>query len=330
MVGTLPRETINSEDGVNAILKLLVKFNPTTYAHDVFTSFKALMQIRRRPKESFQLYVNRFEAAASQLRSLTSQTTDGEAEQFIAFQLLEGAQVPTAVFMQVLTNCVGATTSKPEKTPLEEAVSNLEQLCGQLSSEVSPAFTTSLSAVQAQARQAVQAAHLDELHQLATKVTVVKDILEETKAPLFADSLEGFGTVNVNFQSAKEALLALDAVSLEVPSTSRTAYQSTSNREAIEKIVRQTLLTTNADRSPPQARKGQKGSKKKKTYAQRIAERKAKTKCKDCGLKGHWAGDPQCKASSETQIAQAALLTDHEGQKNEGTASHPPGDSFFQ
>ena len=116
MVGTLPRETINSDDGVNAILKLLIKFTPATYAHGVFTSFKALMQIRRRPKEIFQPHVNRFEEATLQLRSLTSKTTGGEAEQFIAFQLLEGARVSTAVFMQVLTNCVGETSSKLEKT----------------------------------------------------------------------------------------------------------------------------------------------------------------------------------------------------------------------
>ena len=146
---------------------------------------------------------------------------------------------------------------------MEEAVSNLEQLTTQLSSEVSPAFTSSLSAVQDQARAAVQAAHLDELQQLATKVTALKNILEDTKAPLFADSLDGFGTVNVNFQSAKEALLALDGVTLEAPTAVRTGYETTSSREVIDRIVCQTLLTSNADPSPPQPRKGQKGNKKK-------------------------------------------------------------------
>ena len=88
VVCTLPREKINSEEGVNAILKLLVKFNPTNYAHKVFISFKALTGINRKPEETFCLYLNRFEGAALQLRSLTSEKTDEEAEQFIAFPLL--------------------------------------------------------------------------------------------------------------------------------------------------------------------------------------------------------------------------------------------------
>ena len=96
---TLTDEVINSDKGVQAILKLLAKFNPTTYAHEIFTAFKGLMQIRRRNKETFKLYVNRFEAAASELRSLTGQDEHGEAEQLLAFQLLEGAQIPTAVFL---------------------------------------------------------------------------------------------------------------------------------------------------------------------------------------------------------------------------------------
>ena len=53
--GTLPEYVVNSEGGVEATLYLLIKFNPTTYAHEIFTSFKALMQIRRKPKESFKL-----------------------------------------------------------------------------------------------------------------------------------------------------------------------------------------------------------------------------------------------------------------------------------
>ena len=109
--------------------------------------------------------------------------------------------------------------------------------------------------------------------------------------------------MNVNFQSAKEALLAIDAVILEARTAVRTGDEATSSLEAIEKIVRQKPLTSNADPSPVQPRKGQKSKKKKKkknTFAQRIAERKAKTKCKECGLKGLCTGDTPCKGSSET------------------------------
>lgn len=82
---TLSDEVINSENGVEAILNLLAKFNPTTAAHEIFAAYKSLMQIRRGNKETFKLYVNRFEAAASELRNLTGQETHGEAEQLLAF-----------------------------------------------------------------------------------------------------------------------------------------------------------------------------------------------------------------------------------------------------
>ena len=116
---TLPEGVISSDGGVQAIVSLLAKFNPTTAAHEIFAAYKALMDIRRGSKESFKLYVNRFEAAASELRGLTGQDSHGEAEQLLAFQLLEGAQIPTAVFLQVLTNCLNAKdedTAKEEKT----------------------------------------------------------------------------------------------------------------------------------------------------------------------------------------------------------------------
>ena len=94
---TLFEDAISSAEGVDGILNLLAKFNPTTAAHKVFTAYKGLMQIRRGGKESFKLYVNRFEAAASELRSLTGQETHGEAEHLLAFQVLEGAQTSTAL-----------------------------------------------------------------------------------------------------------------------------------------------------------------------------------------------------------------------------------------
>ena len=80
-------------------------------------SFKALMQTRRKHNESFELYANRFEAAASQLPGLKSQAADEAAEQFLTFQLLEGAQVPTAVFMQVLASCATVATPVSKQEP---------------------------------------------------------------------------------------------------------------------------------------------------------------------------------------------------------------------
>ena len=103
------------------------------------------MQIRRAQNESLKFYVNRFEAAPSELRNLTSQTIGAESEQFIAFQLLEGARVPTPVFLQVQANCVGISLKGAEMEDTEEdkAVAlELQELCKALETETGAEFFT--------------------------------------------------------------------------------------------------------------------------------------------------------------------------------------------
>ena len=150
---TLSEDVLSSEDGVQEVIRLLVQFNPTTHAHEIFTSFKALIQIRRKQNESFKLYVNRFEAATSQLRGLTSQAADGAAEQFLAFQLLEGAQVPTAVFMQVLANCTTKVGSEQDEKPnlhKTEAAKKLTEIIKELKQEEGADIVAALPDVEEQ------------------------------------------------------------------------------------------------------------------------------------------------------------------------------------
>ena len=127
---TIPEDLINSNEGVDEITILLAKFSPTTAAHEIFPAYKGLMQICRGNKESFKLFINRFEAAASELRSLTVQESHGEAEQLLAFQPLQGAQIPTAVFLQVLTNFLDENTkeapSKEEGSPAGPVLSAMK------------------------------------------------------------------------------------------------------------------------------------------------------------------------------------------------------------
>ena len=54
-----------------------------------FTLTKTWMQIHRGNKETFKLYVNHFEAAASELRNLAEQETHVEVKHRLAFQLLQ-------------------------------------------------------------------------------------------------------------------------------------------------------------------------------------------------------------------------------------------------
>ena len=332
---TIPEDVINSAGGVKAILDLLVKFNPTTYAHEVFTSFKALMHIRRKPKESFKLYVNRFEAAASELRGLTSQAADGEAEQFIAFQLLEGAQVPTAVFMQVLTNCIattnGAQASGSSSLTLGETMKELTELVERLKTDASDNFKTSLIEVDDKLVPAINDARREEFEKVRNKIANAQALLKERKLPSAVTNVEGFGVVTLDFESAKKALRGLDAVSLESTSAANSPHSDTrADRGAIERIVRQTLLSQKGDQRNTQSKtKIRANGQRRKTYAERIAERKARSRCKACGLKGHWAGDPQCKHPAQEQ--SGSMVSSAEGV--EDAPEEQPSkaaDSFFR
>ena len=42
--GTLSEGDINSKDGVKRIVELLVKFSPTTAAHEIFSAYKILLE----------------------------------------------------------------------------------------------------------------------------------------------------------------------------------------------------------------------------------------------------------------------------------------------
>ena len=166
---TLSEDVLTSDYGVQEIIRLLVQFNPTTHAHEIFTSFKALMHILSKPNESFKLYVNRFEAATSQLRGLTSQAAEGAAEKFLAFQLLEGTQVPTAVFMQVLANCTTNVVAKQQRetNPSNtEATRRLTEIVKGLEQDKGADIAAALPQVEDEKAATATQAHLGALEKL--------------------------------------------------------------------------------------------------------------------------------------------------------------------
>ena len=160
---SIAEDIISSEQGTKAILAKLVRFNPTTYAHDVFTAYKATLRLRRNPQEPFKLYVNRFEAAVEELRSLTGQEQGGEAEQLLAYALLEGAQVSDAVFMQLLGSCASQekeATSRTQAAKAHEAQEQLTKLIDTLrvkseEAERPPSLEAAIHGLEAPAKQKV-------------------------------------------------------------------------------------------------------------------------------------------------------------------------------
>ena len=321
--GTLSPDVIHSEKGVDEIVKLLAKFNPTTAAHGIFTAYKALLQIRRRQKESFKLYVNRFEAAASELRDLTGQEKNGEAEQLLAFQLLEGAQIPTAVYLQLLTNCIALgreAATKSEPSSAKEILPDFEQVIRSLKDGDSQDLSTQLQGIEDDKAKAIEETFNKRVNDEASKL---EDLLTRLKEePLFKNKISPGRPIALNLESAIDALRGLDAISAEgdQAGASYEAITSKTQQEDIRRIVRQTLLAHKerpSTRSKPGTGKGKRTDEKKRAARRaQIAQRKATSPCRDCDQKGHWAGDPECPMSkgragsskpptSETMLASA-------------------------
>ena len=326
---TLSEDVLSSDDGVQQIIRLLVQFNPTTHAHEIFTSFKALMQIRRRQNESFKLYVNRFEAATSQLRGLTAQAADGAAEQFLASQLLEGAQVPTAVFMQVLANCTTNVVAQQDDKPnihKTEAAKKLMEIVKELEQDEGLDIAAALPQVDDEKTAAATQAHLTALAKLRQHLEGIINELHEPKeekkqAATPFDAIEGYGEVTVSLESAKKALRGLDAVSIEAGHQQRN--------------MQQTYLISKGSTQPrasqPRANKPSSRKPRGMSYNRWIAIRKAKTKCMACGQKGHWAGDVVCQKSTTTQGgAMTSFTQQQQAQAPVANPANNAPDTFFE
>lgn len=302
--GTLSQDVIHSEKGVDEIVKLLAKFNPTTAAHGIFTAYKALLQIRRRQKESFKLYVNRFEAAASELRDLTGQEKNGEAEQLLAFQLLEGAQIPTAVYLQLLTNCIALGREigkKSEPSSAKEILPDLEQVIRSLENGDSKDLSKQLEGIKDDKAKAIKETFNKQVNDAASKL---EDVLARLKEePLFEKKASPGHPIALNLESAIDALRGLDAISAEgdQASANNELFTSKAQQEDIRRIVRQTLLAHKerpTTRSKPGNGKGKRTDEKKRAARRaQIAKWKTESPCRDCNQKGHWAGDPECPMS---------------------------------
>ena len=328
---TIPEDVINSNEGVDAIISLLAKFNPTTAAHEIFAAYKGLMQIRRGSKESFKLYVNRFEAAASELRSLTGQESHGEAEQLLAFQLLEGAQIPTAVFLQVLTNCLDENTkdasSKEEGSPAGPVLSAMKDEIQTVREFDSEALARVLHGVEKTKAEEISSLFKDAMRKVADSFGNTHKQLSRllSKERNFSTSASAAAAVTIDFESAKKALRALDAVSVEAKTGDSQQHITAGDRSAIQQIVRQTLLSHQAAEgnigTPPRGRRSRAGKQRRVDFSAQIARRKANSTCAACKGKGHWAGDPECPKTKKGGSNGTMLASSTGNEKGEDEES---------
>ena len=286
------------------------------------------MQIRRGNKESFKLCVNRFEAAASELRSLTAQESHGEAKQLLAFQLLEGAQIPTAVFLQVLTNCLDEDKKKASSKdgrspagPVIEAMKDEIQAVREFDSE---ALARVLHGVEKSEGEEISSLFKDAMGKVAdnfgnTHRQLSRLLPTARNSPA---SVPAAAAVTIDFESAKKALRALDAVSVEAKVGDQQHNITAGDRTAIQQIVRQTLLSHHAAEggagTTSSGGRSRAGKQRRVDFPAQRARRKANSTCAACKGKGHWAGDPECpKTKNEGGSNGTMLASSAENKKGE-------------
>ena len=255
---TLSDGVISSEEGVKEIVNLLAKFNPTTFAHEIFSNFKIVMQTRRNKEESFKLYVNRFEAAASELRNLTKQNRYGEAEQLLAFQLLEGAQIPTAVFLQVLSSCIAEEkisnedgTCLSQKNRLTQVKDKLAEMADHYEFFERDRLSEALEVVSSQQAAAIKEMFRSSMENVKYDVEKIKRSIEEDISELPCGNkvdIDKNKMVTIDFESAKKALRGLDAVSTkEQVVASKMECHNGVDHAVVERIVHQTIMSQKRD-----------------------------------------------------------------------------------
>ena len=126
---------------------------------------------------------------------------------------------------------------------------------------------------------------------------------ETTKAKI--SSIEAYGSIVIDFEAAKKSLLGLDAVSLE-PSANQNRMDT--HRRFPPNMARNTFLTQSIVQKAKSRSYNHTGA---KSFKDRIAEKKARTNCKVCGKKGHWAGDAECTDRSQAQGGAMTAGSNH-------------------
>ena len=325
IANSLTAEELSSDDGVAKIIRMLVKFNPVTYAQEISAAHKNLSAVKRADKETYTSYVNRFEAAASQLEALAGYSAGGEAEQHLTFQLLEGASLPHSVYMQPLSSCVveedEGSKEKSQAFKLQKVMEKTVQLTSRIDSGIAraPADYFSEEPVFSPAhKDAVQQARSNELASIRADLREIQEALPEHKIPIAAAGIEGYGAVSVSIESAKKAIRALDAAKTLYPQgTQGSSIGQADFDEAVRRSMKKSMFgSQSGSKKPSPSKDGP--PKKKKTRRQKIEERKKKTRCNACGKVGHWAGDKICEMHGK----------DAKNQEDDSTEEEESG-SFF-
>ena len=190
----------------------MVQFNPITYAQEVSAAHKKLSVTTRREGESYSSYVNRFEAATTELESLVG-PTQGLAEQHLVFQLLDGAGMDQPVYLQILSNCVSdkKNDAKPERVvKASEILKGLVEkttIGGDLPEpyvQMAPPLTHWKTAI-------LDSTHRSEVKVWSQRVTAAISKLETRITPTIAAGIKNYHAVEVSMESAKRSIRALNA-----------------------------------------------------------------------------------------------------------------------
>lgn len=284
----------NQENAVKTIISLVGEDTPIDVTNRILASYQKLHACQRSDGEATSKFADRFRGLASEYMALAGISANGKDSQLIAMVLLQNAKLDentsNAITIQLVAK---AEARKRDALELQgnSVVKLSEATILDLKQKVEAAKNATDIVVQGNEAEAVPS--IDHIRSIGEKIDIALDAI---KGLVSVDSCSS-GTPS----NAPEIFLDDVHKALSTLKTTTTKQPSRMNVD-LEKLTKKVndFASMLGKRNPYGIGKGRPGSGEIGKEAQqarksRLERLKARTKCNACGMKGHWAGDAECK-----------------------------------
>ncbi len=288
----------DQDEVVKAIVTLVGEDTPIHITNRILLAYQNLHKCIRRKNETPSKFADRFRALASEYMALAGMDATGKDSQLLAMVLLQNCNLDESTFNSLTIQLVGNAERRMQEearrpSTISVTRNNLEVLQRQVQ-DLQKKLQESLQPVTGDAGAAHQAS--------ATAVGSIKagaqsifSAIDRALTPSADTSSSDSKNPEIFLDDVHKALSSLDAPS------------SQPSKNDAQQIAELTKRVGNLSSMLGQMKKRARNSlsqlsginKSKQRRDERMKKIKARTKCKACGMQGHWVGDPECRLSKQ-------------------------------